>query len=129
MASLNHSIIIKGFEKLASDRNPNDFFFDFLKVLKFPAATIKRLREPGSNRNVAIIQGDLALEKQIYFHKARSGEDLQNTLRSIVEDPQLNNRKIRFFMTTDYETTVKMDIRKNILSHSDYFYITPFIDS
>ena len=31
-------------------------------------------------------------------------------------------------MTTDYETTVKMDIRKNISSHSDYFYITPFID-
>ena len=111
MASLNHSIIIKGFEKLASDRNPNDFFFDFLKVLKFPAATIKRLREPGSNRNVAIIQGDLALEKQIYFHKARSGEDLQNTLRSIVEDPQLNNRKIRFFMTTDYENVVAYDKR------------------
>lgn len=31
-------------------------------------------------------------------------------------------------MTTDYERTVKMDIRENISSQSDYFYITPFID-
>lgn len=32
-------------------------------------------------------------------------------------------------MTTDYETTVKMDMRKNYLpSQSDYFYITPFIE-
>ena len=111
MAPLNHSIIIKGFEKLAADRNPNDFFFDFLKALKFPAATIKRLREPGNNRNVAIMQEDFALEKQIYFHKARPGEDLKHTLHSIVEDPQLINRKIRFFVTTDYENVVAYDKR------------------
>ena len=31
--------------------------------------------------------------------------------------------------TTDYETTVNMDMKKNYLpSQSDYFYITPFIE-
>ena len=32
-------------------------------------------------------------------------------------------------ITTDYKTTVKMDMKKNyLLSFSDSFYITPFID-
>lgn len=111
MASLNHATIIKGFEKLAEDRDSENFFFDFLKTLKFSAATIKRLRMADGNRNVAVLPGDFALAKQIYFHVAHAGENLTAVLRSLVEDERLGKQKIRFFLTTDFETVVAYDHR------------------
>ena len=103
MATLNHSSVIKAFEKLSEDSSPENFFYDFLKALKFPAATIKRLKELGNNRNVATIAGDTALSKQIYFHPATPGEDLQAVLKERVQDTTLLKHKIRFFLTTDFE--------------------------
>lgn len=67
MASLNHATIIKGFEKLAGDRDPENFFFDFLKILKFSAATIKRLKMANGNRNVAVLPGDFAWQRRSIF--------------------------------------------------------------
>lgn len=111
MASLNHATIIKGFEKLTKDRDPENFFFDFLKVLKFSATTIKRLKMTDGNRNVAVLPGDFALAKQIYFHVAHMGEDLTAVLRDLVEDERLEKLKIRFFLTTDFDTVVAYDRR------------------
>ena len=67
MASLNHATIIKGFEKLAGDRDPENFFFDFLKILKFSAATIKRLKMANGNRNVAVLQETLPWQRRSIF--------------------------------------------------------------
>lgn len=111
MATLNHSSVIKAFEKLSEDSSPENFFYDFLKALKFPAATIKRLKELGNNRNVATIAGDTALSKQIYFHPATPGEDLQAVLKERVQDTTLLKHKIRFFLTTDFENVVAYDLR------------------
>lgn len=94
MASLNHATIIKGFEKLAGDRDPENFFFDFLKILKFSAATIKRLKMANGNRNVAVLPGDFALAKEIYFHVAHAGEDLTAVLRDLVEDERSGKQKM-----------------------------------
>lgn len=84
MAALNHSTIIKGFEKLVEEKNSEQFFFDFLKALKFPAATIKRLQTHNGNRNVAMSPGDYGLAKQIYFHPAQNGEDLSQAITSLI---------------------------------------------
>ncbi len=111
MASLNHATIIKGFEKLIDETNPAEFFFSFLKALKFSATTIKRLREPGNNRNVAIAPGDYALAKQIYFHPAEAGEDQTATLRSITREEALQKYQIRFFLSTDFENVTAYDRR------------------
>lgn len=111
MASLNHSTIIKAFEKLAEDSNPSEFFFGFLKALKFSAATIKRIQQPGNNRNIATVPGDIGLPKQIYFHPAKAGEDLQSTLKTLIDDPGLQKHQIRFFLTTDFENVVAYDRR------------------
>lgn len=109
MASLNHATIIKGFEKLAEDRDSENFFFDFLKVLKFSAATIKCLKMTNGNRNVAVYPGDFALAKKIYFHTAHAGEDLTAVLRGLVADERLEKQKIRFFLTTDFDSVVAYD--------------------
>lgn len=111
MASLNHSTIIKAFEKLAEDSNPSEFFFGLLKALKFPAATIKRIQQPGNNRNIATVPGDIGLPRQIYFHPAKAGEDLQATLKTLIDDPGLQKHQIRFFLTTDFENVVAYDRR------------------
>lgn len=111
MATLNHSTVIKAFEKLSQERNHENFFFDFLKALKFPAATIKRLKEPGNNRNVATVVGDTALSKQIYFHPASADEDLQAVLKKRLQDTTLLKHKLRFFLTTDFENVVAYDAR------------------
>lgn len=111
MATLNHSTVIKAFEKLSQERSHENFFFDFLKALKFPAATIKRLKEPDNNRNVATVIGDTALSKQIYFHPAAAGEDLQDVLKERIQDTTLLKHKLRFFLTTDFENVVAYDAR------------------
>lgn len=111
MASLNHSSIIKGFEKIVADHNPDAFFFDFLKALKFPATTIKRLKEPNNNRNVATAAGDFALAKQVYFHPSIGGGSLQDDLKRLLADPNVQKNKIRFFLTTDFVNVVAYDQR------------------
>ena len=111
MATLNHSTIIKGFESLINERDGDGFFFAFLKVFKFATATIKRLKELGNNRNVAPVPGDYALVKQIFFHPAKPGEDLQASLQRAVNDPALQKHRIRFFLTTDFENVVAYDRR------------------
>lgn len=111
MAALNHSTIIKGLEKLIEEKNSGQFFFDFLKVFKFPAATIKRLQEANSNRNIAIAPGDYGLTKSIYFHPAQNGEDLRQTITSLVNSPALQKHQIRFFLTTNFVDVVAYDKR------------------
>lgn len=111
MAALNHSTIIKGFEKLVEEKDSEQFFFDFLKTLKFPAATIKRLREPNGSRNVACVSGDYGLAKQIYFHPAQNGEDLRRAITSLVNSPALQKHQIRFFLTTNFVDVVAYDKR------------------
>lgn len=111
MAALNHSTIIKGLEKLIEEKNFGQFFFDFLKVFKFPAATIKRLQEANSNRNIAIAPGDYGLTKSIYFHPAQNGEDLRQTITSLVNSPALQKHQIRFFLTTNFVDVVAYDKR------------------
>lgn len=111
MATLNHSTIIKGFEVLKEVKTPAEFFFGFLKALKFSAATIKRLSDPKGNRNIAQIPGDYALSKQIYFHPGKKGEDLQASLSAVVNDETLAKHQIRFYLTTDFENVVAYDRR------------------
>ena len=111
MAALNHSTIIKGFESLKGINTPAEFFMSFLKALKFSAATIKRLADSKGNRNVASVPGDFALSKQIYFHPGKKGEDLQSSLRAIVNDEALTKHQIRFYLSTDFENVVAYDRR------------------
>lgn len=111
MTSFNHSTIIKGFEKLVGKTDPSDFFSTFLKALKFSATTIKRLVEPNSSRNVALKPGDFALTKQIYFHPAPQGTDLQAELHPLLSDDRLAKHQIRFFLATDFEDVVAYDRR------------------
>lgn len=109
MAALNHATVIKGLEALNDIRLPDEFFFEFLKAFKFPAATVKRLRDPKGNRNIAKIPGDYALEKEIYYHPGRHDEDLAATLKARINDPALE--KIRFFLSTNFEVVVAYDRR------------------
>lgn len=111
MATLNHSTIIKGFEGLKEAQTPAEFFFGFLKALKFSAATIKRLSDPKGNRNIAPTPGDYALSKQIYFHPGKKGEDLQASLSAVVNDEALTKHQIRFYLSTDFENVVAYDRR------------------
>lgn len=111
MAALNHSTIIKGFEKLVEEKNSEQFFFDFLKALKFPAATIKRLQTHNGNRNVAMSPGDYGLAKQIYFHPAQNGEDLRQAITSLINSSVLQKHQIRFFLTTNFVDVVAYDKR------------------
>ena len=99
------------FEGLKGINTPDEFFFGFLKALKFSAATIKRLSDPKGNRNVASVPGDFALSKQIYFHPGKKGEDLQASLRAVVNDEALTKHQIRFYLSTDFANVVAYDRR------------------
>ena len=65
MATLNQAKIIKALEKIVTAPN-DDFIFSFLSAYGTPKATI-RLQMGDPQRNVAKIDGDIALSRQIFF--------------------------------------------------------------
>lgn len=111
MANLNHGKIIKGFEDLGQTKNGKDFFAGFLKTLGFPASTVKNVLAPESSRNVASVQGDYALAKNVYFRSLHVGEKVYDEARSLATDPLITKHQIRFILATDFQTVVAYDAR------------------
>ena len=66
MATLNQAKIIKALEKIVTATN-DDFIFSFLSAYGTPKATIRLLQMGDPQRNVAKIDGDIALSRQIFF--------------------------------------------------------------
>lgn len=80
MAALNQAKIIKELEKMVTAPNDN-FIFSFLSAYGTPKATIKLLQIGDPQRNVAKIDGDIALSRQIYFHPVTEVPLLNRLLR------------------------------------------------
>lgn len=72
MASLNQAKIIKALETIIKGSG-EDFIWEFLKAYGTPAATIKRMRIGDTQRNLARIDGDLAIAQKLYFRAVKDG--------------------------------------------------------
>lgn len=110
MAALNQAKIIKGLETLIASISPETFFFDFLKLYGIPNATIKKLSDPKSGRNVGIKEGDIGLTKQIYCRAIEAG-DVDEELESLLREEVLQKQKIRFVVVTDFKHLAAYDFK------------------
>ncbi len=108
MAALNQGKIIKALETLTKGSR-EDFIWDFLKAYGTPLATIKRLRLGDTQRNVARIAGDLAVNQKLYFRAVQAGSSLHEAMREIREQPILEANRIRFILVTDFQTVLAYD--------------------
>lgn len=109
MAALNQAKIIKGLREITSGEPDRTFFFKFLKLYGFPRATIQKLEHNDPDRNIALREGDYGLTKQIFFREAK-GQDPNEVLESLLNAPELERYKIRFFIVTDFERLVAYDL-------------------
>lgn len=110
MAALNQAKIIKGLREITSGEPDRTFFFKFLKLYGFPRTTIQKLEHNDPDRNIALREGDYGLTKQIFFREAK-GQDPNEVLESLLNAPELERYKIRFFIVTDFERLVAYDRR------------------
>lgn len=111
MAALNQAKIIKALEKLTAEATPQNFFFGFLKAFGFANSTIKKLETNDKSRNIALINGDYGLAKQIYFRPVSSGSSINSSLDELIDHPTLQKHQVRFFITTDFNQIAAYDKR------------------
>ena len=91
--------------------NPDDFIFDFLAAYQLPKSTVTALRNGSGTVNVSTIEGDVALKRQVYFHRLLPGDDLASALDLFKADPLVIRHKIRFVMVTDFQSLIAHDMK------------------
>lgn len=105
---LNVSKITKELEEIVHEKK-EDFIWNFLRIYNFPSATIKRLQLGNDKRNVANIEGDIAISQKLYFRAVEQGTLLDDILEEIKSLPVIETEKIRFILVTDYQNIYAYD--------------------
>ena len=95
-------------ENLGSYANKHDFFYNFLHAYGLPKATITLLRKGDVKRAVGI-DGDVALNRKIYFKEVGKGEDLKAVLDSLIASDVVRKNSLRFCVVTDFEELLAYD--------------------
>lgn len=73
MKNLNHAKIIQAVEK-AVQAGHEEFIYDFLKAYGKAKTTINRLKAGDTSRNLASIEGDIALSRELYYRPVNVGK-------------------------------------------------------
>lgn len=108
--AVNQVNILDSLDKICSEINIDEFFYDFLLAYGLPKSTVTRLRKEDDNRNVA--DGDrIALKKKIYFKKVNIGDDIEAIAEEIKSSNVISQHDIRFVMVTDFQTLVAYDLK------------------
>ena len=108
--AVNQANILDSLDKICSELNTDDFFYDFLLAYGLPKSTVTRLRKEDDNRNVADGDG-IALKKKIYFKKVNVGDDIETIAEEIKSSNVISQHDIRFVMVTDFQTLVAYDLK------------------
>lgn len=108
--AVNQANILDSLDKICSELNIDEFFYDFLLAYGLPKSTVTRLRKEDDNRNVADGDG-IALKKKIYFKKVSIGDDIEAIAEDIKSSNVIPQHDIRFVMVTDFQTLVAYDLK------------------
>ena len=109
MASLNHAKITNALDAIVAKCDKSSFFFDFLLAYGTPKTTISRIQAGDAQRNLATIQGDIAVPQKMYFRAVQAGSSVVDALAEIRALPVLEKGKIRFVLVTDFVTVAAYD--------------------
>lgn len=117
--ALNQAKVMKDLEGVVSG-DKEDFIWGFLKAYEIHHVTITRLRSGDSQRNVAKIDGDIAISQKIYFRAVENGVSLEETVKQIQNLPVFESEKIRFILVTDYSSIYAYDKKVKDSTEFDY---------
>lgn len=109
-------------ETLVSSSGNEEFIYGFLSAYGLPKGTITQLRNGGS-RNIATEPGAVGLKQKIYFLPLEPGESASNRLESMEQSPAINRNKIRFAVTTDFESFLALDLKTGDLLDIEFLEI------
>lgn len=111
--AVNQADILNSLEancaKLNHYDDKKEFFYDFLHAYGLPKNTITLLRKGDASRSVGL-DGDVALNRKIYFKEVEKGTDLEAALANLLLEDVITKNKIRFAVVTDFETLLAHDI-------------------
>ena len=107
MASLNHAKITNALDAIVAECDKTSFFFDFLLAYGTPKTTISRIQAGDAQRNLATIQGDIAVPQKMYFRAVQAGSSVVDALAEIRALPVLERGKIRFVLPTTKKWTIR----------------------
>lgn len=111
--AVNQADILNSLEdncaKLDTYEDKKEFFYDFLHAYGLPKSTITLLRKGDTNRSVGM-NGDVALNRKIYFKEVQKGANLDQILADLLLESAIKKNKIRFVVVTDFETWLAHDI-------------------
>ncbi|MGP5057612.1 DNA methyltransferase [Psychrobacter celer] len=111
--AVNQADILNSLEancaKLNHYDDKKEFFYDFLHAYGLPKNTITLLRKGDASRSVGL-DGDVALNRKIYFKEVEKGADLEAALANLLLEDVITKNKIRFAVVTDFETLLAHDI-------------------
>lgn len=110
MAAFNQGRLIKALDTLVAEKDEGKFFFGLLKAYGLPKATIQKLEKNDRSRNIALTEGDFGLARQIYFHPVHNG-DVTTALHELVQNQKLRDKKVRFFLVTNFAKVAVYDAR------------------
>lgn len=119
MAGLNQAKVMKDLEAVIAG-NKEEFIWGFLEAYKFPKTTIKFLRDNNKQRNVAKIDGDIALPNNFYFRAVTNGSSLEKAMEEIRNFALIEAEKIRFILITDYQHIYAYDKKVDDYTEFDY---------
>lgn len=108
--AVNQANILDSLDKICSELNIDEFFYDFLLAYGLPKSTVTRLRKEDDNRNVADGDG-IALKKKIYFKKVSIGDDIEAIAEERKSSNVISQHDIRFVMVTDFQTLTAYDLK------------------
>ena len=115
--AFNQTQFFEYLEKLTTkviDKNKkDDFIFDFLTLLDVSKSTITSLKKNDGRFNVAANPeaGEVANKHRIYFKPVEEGQDLVKALSEVMNNPIINQHKIRMVMVTDFNTVLINDTK------------------
>ncbi|MDM3202878.1 class I SAM-dependent DNA methyltransferase [Citrobacter sp. Cf097] len=131
--AVNQAKIFEQLELLTRELDRDEFIYGFMTAFEFPKNTITLVRQ-GTNRNVAIEVGHVALKNKLYYQSASVGEDLDAILKQRIADPAIAKHNIRFVLVTDFVRFLAWDTRSQDLLdieldelHSNYGFFLPLV--
>ena len=99
--------------KVINKNKKDDFIYDFLTLLDVSKSTITSLKKNDGRFNVAANPeaGEVANKHRIYFKPVEEDQDLAKALSEVMNNPIINQHKIRMVMVTDFNTVLINDTK------------------
>jgi type II restriction/modification system DNA methylase subunit YeeA len=125
---MNISQIENNIKSVYQNFNKDTFIYDFLLAYDIPKASIKKLKDGGTN--LSKNEGEILWKKKLFFKFSNDGSDLHGLIDDIKGDETISKHIPRFIIVTDFDTFLSIDTKtletldipfQDVTKHFDFF--------